>query len=68
MGHLGHGDEQSQTTPKRVKFDFRDEQKKIKNVKRDVATDSIEDIEELLFQKSLLNFAQSNTSKNGTIE
>lgn len=49
FGRLGNGDEQSQTLPTEVKFDFRDEHKKINRVKKDVVGESLEDVEELLF-------------------
>ena len=34
LGHLGTGDEQSRVEPYKIVFDFKDEKKKIKKVKR----------------------------------
>jgi alpha-tubulin suppressor-like RCC1 family protein len=49
-GHLGNGSEQSQTDPGLIKFDFRDEQKKIRQIKKESeGFETLEDLEKLLF-------------------
>ena len=49
FGRLGNGSEQSQTIPTEVRFDFRDEHKKISRVRKNAVGETIENVEELMF-------------------
>jgi len=61
MGHLGSGEEKSEIEPFKIAFGFKDEQKKIKKVKKK-ATGQIDDVEDLLFAR---NFLKHATNKHG---
>lgn len=65
MGHLGNGSENTQVTPQKVNFDFRNELKKIKKVKRENGGSTESELEDMLFYKNFLNHAsKSKGSKN----
>lgn len=58
-GHLGHGDQGTQIKPKAIKFDFKDENKKIKQIKNKHR--NMEGVEDLL---SFHQFVKSSSKKN----
>lgn len=57
-GHLGHGDENSRIIPQEIEFDFKSEEKFLKNLKK--KHNSMKDIEELITLHSFVKNASQN--------
>jgi hypothetical protein len=56
-GHLGHGDQNSEIMPREVSIDFKEEDKRVKNLRKKHR--SLEEVQELLTLRSFVKHASN---------